>query len=342
MNRQRTAFETALRRSGKPVDMSQLNRTCAWRKQIAEEQRRLSEQLRASRTEVSTCPVCGSSILRLFVTIYEYPYSECGECGHIFSQTPPSDEALAALYSDQAGEHSAQGMIYIDEELYERRIGQIAEPKVEFCSEVIAAEGLWVDVGCGTGELLAAASKKGWDVRGIETDPAEIEFGRGKGLDIRRADVHSLEADDLADARVLSLLNLLEHLKDQSSILCELVSFLKKGSHVVLEVPRHPSLSSFVNLAFPHLAYRHIYAPDHLHVFTERSMEVMLERAGLKVVAVWTFGQDFQDMVFGAAMNAGLEECDFLSSIVNLSASVQQDVDEAGLSDVLFVVAEKS
>jgi len=342
VDKQKTAFETALRRRGKPIDMRQLNRNCAWRLEMAQEHQNLAAQLRDSCTELSACPICGSCVFGTFVHVYEYPYAECAECGHIFMQTPPSEEALAALYSQQSGEKCPQRTVYLENGLFEQRVKAIALPKVEFCGEVIQPGGLWVDVGCGTGEVLTAARASGWAVSGIETDSDEVDFGRARGLDIRCLDALSLGPAEIGDAKVLSLLNLLEHLRDPCGLLCRLAEMLPTGACVVAETPRHPSLSSFVSCAFPHLAYRHIYPPEHLHVFTERSMEITLESAGLKPVAVWTFGQDFQDLVFASATNAGLDGSDFFDQIVQMSTVAQQSIDDSGFSDVLFVVAEKT
>jgi hypothetical protein len=96
-----------------------------------------------------------------------------------------------------------------------------------------------------------------------------------------------------------------------------------------------------VNLAFPNLAYRHIYAPDHLHIFTEKSTGILLEAAGLKPLALWEFGQDFQHFVSNAAVNAGLKESEFLKSVVDVSVAAQQVIDDLGFSDVLFIIARK-
>lgn len=334
-------FKGVPRRRGKPIDFKQLKRTVGWLKQIAGEQERLSEKLLDCREYLTACPICGCEECKPFADIYKYPYAECEKCGHIFSQMPPNNQAVAALYANESDKHSAQRQIYIDAETFKKRIEQIARPKVDYCSSIIPADGLWVDLGCGTGELLMAAAQKGWQVKGIETDPAEVEFGRNQGLDIIQSDVSSLKSEELRNAKVLSLLNLLEHMREPAGILAKLVNALPAEAYVVIEVPRHPSLSSFVNLAFPHLAYRHIYAPDHLHAFTEKSMEIMLDNAGLNTVALWEFGQDFQHLISTATANARLPESEFLNKVVDLSATFQQCIDDMGFSDVLFVIASK-
>jgi hypothetical protein len=116
---------------------------------------------------------------------------------------------------------------------------------------------------------------------------------------------------------------------------------LAPGAHVVVEVPRHPSISSFSNLLYPDLACRHIYPPDHMHIFTEASLERVLAASGLSARAVWVFGQDYQELVYSSAAHAGLGESAFLHRVLDISQAVQRAIDQENLCDVLFVVARK-
>ncbi|MDT8303903.1 MAG: methyltransferase domain-containing protein, partial [Sedimentisphaerales bacterium] len=186
-----------------------------------------------------------------------------------------------------------------------------------------------------------AAAEKGWQTKGIEADRSEIEFGRNHGLNIIESDIQLLNTEDLQNTKVLSLLNLLEHMRNPVATLVNLVNALPSEAYVVIEVPRHPSLSSFVNLAFPNLAYRHIYPPDHLHVFTEKSIGLLLEAASLEPLALWEFGQDFQHFVSNAAINAGLKESEFLKAVIDVSVAAQQAIDDLNFSDVLFIISRK-
>ncbi len=334
-------LKVSTRRRGKPIDFKRLNRTIDWRNHIAKEHTKLSEHLFSSRESFSACPVCASSDYKEFVCISGYPYVECDSCGHIFLQTPPSPEAVTAFYNGEGQGRCSQGDMYIGEELFKQRIEQIAGPKVDYCSSIIPVEGLWVDIGCATGEILMAARNKGWQVRGVEIDPTEIEFGRNHGLDIIQSDINSLDPKELCDAKVLSMVNVLEHLIDPVNTLNNVTRAIPSNSYVIIEVPRHPSLSSYASLVFPNLPYRHIYAPCHLHIFTEKSMDIMLKSAGLEAIAVWVFGQDFLDLIFRSAANAQIQENEFFDKVINLSANVQQSIDEMDFADTLFVIASK-
>jgi trans-aconitate methyltransferase len=246
-------------------------------------------------------------------------------------------EQIAALYQGA----TEQSRVYVGEELFQRRVEQIARPKASFCAEHVPPGGIWFDLGCGTGELLSVVRELGWEPRGCEADAAHVSFARARGLDIIAGYVDELPAELHAGVRVLSALNLLEHLPAPKSWLIRLTAPLAPGAHVVVEVPRHPSLSSFSNLLFPDLACRHIYPPDHMHIFTEASLERLLSAARLDAQAVWVFGQDYQELLYSSAAHAGLPESAFFHRLIDASASVQRALDGENLCDVLFVVARK-
>lgn len=338
-----SAFSGVPRKAGKPIDLRQLKRDISWVRQIAAEQKTVADRMAAGpRVELSACPVCASRHFQQIVSIYDFPYCECTQCGHVFLKTPPHPEAVTKLYTGSEEERCCHATAYLDEELFQRRVRNIAIPKVEFVSGVVQPGGLWVDIGCATGEIMTAAQVAGWSVSGIEADEAQVDFARKKGLSVQKDYVTAQNARSyLGDASVVSCINLVEHLNDPRRWVKEVADSVRIGTHIVIEVPRHPSLSSFANIAFPGLVYRQFCAPDHLHVFSEKSMERVLNDAGLQAVAVWTFGQDFRELIASTAVSSSLPESDFLNQLLDSSARMQQAVDENGLSDTLFLVAKR-
>lgn len=75
-----------------------------------------------------------------------------------------------------------QHMVYLNEELFNKRVKQIAYPKVKWISDKINKKELWIDIGCGTGEILSAAKIFRYEVIGIDSDKKEIEFAKSKGM----------------------------------------------------------------------------------------------------------------------------------------------------------------
>jgi SAM-dependent methyltransferase len=324
------------RRQGKALDMRTLQRTIAWRRQIAlrhaENAGRFQPALR-----VTTCPACDGSSHALFVAVYGFDYHECSGCGHLFLSNPPDPAQIASLYQGSA----VPAGVYDGDELFKRRVEQIARPKVEFCRTVIQPEGNWFDVGCGTGELLSVVREAGWIPRGCDADPAYVSFARREGLDVIEGYVDELPAELASSVRVISALNVLEHVPDPKGWLARLTGPLASGAHLVLEVPRHPSISSFSNLLYPALASRHIYPPDHLHIFSEASLEHVLEACQFQARALWVFGQDFQELMYSSAAHAGLAESAFFHRLLDASGAIQAAIDGQNLCDVQLVIAQK-
>lgn len=336
------AFEGVTRRTGKRLDMRSLNRTFAWRRGIAARHEELAQQLAGKGALLDSCPVCDSTNLAPYVEIYGFPYATCGGCGVVFSQQPPSGDAIKALYSADVAKRTPQDKVYADDELHKRRVEVIATPKVDHVRSVVgAAAGTWVDIGCATGEILTAARAAGWAPLGVEPDPIHAEYARARGFTIVEDFVGFAQSPRLADASVVSMFNMLEHVNRPGDVVEMVGAAIRPGTFVVIEVPRHPSLSSFANLAFPNFATRHIYAPEHLFVFSERSVEIMLAKAGLTPTSVWTFGQDFQELISSVAVSQNLAEDPFFERVGDLTPGVQQAIDDGGFSDALLVVARR-
>lgn len=337
------AFPNAYRRFGKPVDMSQLYRDFRWRRKTAGDQKSVAMRYHTfRRTPLKICPICGNSDFTPFVKIYGYPFAECVECGDIFMLTPLDPESVRKLYDGVKGEKSIQEDMYLEPEIFSRRVEQISRPKIAFSQTFLPRKGRWVDIGCGPGELLAASAEAGFRPVGVDADPSFIAFGREKGFEMYQGFLPSPELNHLLkSAAVVSMINVLEHVGDPVGFLTELVWRIDCGTHVVFEVPRHPSISSLANQAWPDHSFRHIYPPDHLNIFSERAAETMLERTGLKAVAVWNFGQDYQEVISSIAMDRGLENSKLVMRLLQGTLAAQQTFDELGFSDALFVVAVK-
>ena len=334
----------AKRKRGKHIDTKKLNRDLAWRKSVSEKRKAMCQHLssKGSLEKVDRCPICGVKKYKLFTTIFDYPYHECGKCGHIYLATPPTESAIKDLYSGEGENTTIQGDIYIGEEIFKERVKQIARPKVDFCLDHMKLPELWIDVGCGTGEVLTALKERDVLAFGVESDDQEVKFASEHGLKVVRADLLELGEKFFAKAECVSFINILEHIKDPVGTLGRVLDSMPYESSVVIEVPRHPSLSSYNSMAFSSLAYRHIYAPDHLHIFTEKSLKMMFNEVGLKEVAIWEYGQDFQDLISMSAINADLDETGFVSDIMDLFNNIQQSIDNLGFSDTMFIIGRKT
>jgi SAM-dependent methyltransferase len=334
----------AERSYSKMIDLRQLNRSVSWKLDIAAKQKKLANALLQERLELKACPICQSKEFHLFVEVFHYSYCECASCGHIFSHRPPRPEAIKRLYSTtEKSRKSIQAEVYIDKDMFSKRVEIIANPKVQYVAER-CSKGKWVDIGCGVGEIVVAAKNHGWEAIGVESDPEESAFANMMGANVKNVFITEDNVTQyVKDAIVVSLFNILEHLIAPDDFLGAIADAVPSGTHIVIEVPRHPSCSSLANLCFPDMASRHICPPDHLHIFTEKSIGLVLERNNLVAEHVWLFGQDFYEIV--SSILAAKGNCDeslvLLEQIFRAASDIQRAIDYCQLSDTMIIICMK-
>ena len=311
----------------------------SWRRKTHDLVKQMSNDYRRYWEEMDSCPICNSKNFKSFGTFFELRYVECEECDHLFGLDQLDEEGLALLYSSDI---SASG-IYIDEEKFQKRVQSIASPKVEFVTKNVPGWGKggggakWLDVGASVGEILLAAKQKGWTTVGLETDPTAVAFARRLGLEVEETYVTKDNAEKyLADVQIVSVLNVLEHLKSPQSLLQALAKGLENKSWLLVEVPRHPSLTGFAMKTMPEHAVRYIFA-QHLHLFSEKSLNIILEKSRFLTKAIWFFGQDFYEMLSILCMT---HNTDIPSNVLQSVSTIQQSIDACNLSDVMLILAQ--
>ncbi|WP_300972232.1 class I SAM-dependent methyltransferase, partial [Helicobacter rodentium] len=237
--------------------------------------------------------MCNSGAFQSYIEIYGFHYAECKNCNNLFLTNPLRN--IAQLYEND-GTESSFDSAYYDNNVFPIRTKVISKPKAHFINKVFKAlhktdNPLWLDIGCGAGELLYVAKNLGFKTLGFESDTKAVQFANQKlkgnvvqegFLDILNCDLNLLQS--IQKAKIISFLNTLEHLESPKETLEFFGKKMKKDSLLVIEVPRHPSLASFANLVAPNLVYRHLIPPFHLNIFSEKSLELVYQKAGFKLV----------------------------------------------------------
>ena len=334
-------------RIGKPLTDALLSRDLVW-KQRVERSDSASTVLFVQEGEKTTrCSVCDGDGVELLV-VRSVPYLECNDCRHLFIGLMPGDSLLERLY--ETGD-SAQDFVYIapDPALQADRIAQIAQPKFEFIDTMVGgssdgSRGLWIDIGSGVGDILQCAKESGWQVLGMEADARQAAIARDRGIDtqVLLLDRTMDPPAAIGRANVISLINVVEHFPDPVATLGVLARAMQSGGYLVVEVPRHPSISVILNGAGIGPVYRHANPPEHLNIFSSRSMQLMMEQLGFSIIAEWRFGSDALQVFTDIGMVLG-HESGFLGQQSQIAMEkMQVQIDAAGLSDTMLVVAKKN
>ena len=132
-----------------------------------------------------------------------------------------------------------------------------------------------LEIGCGTGVILEKMQNRGWNVTGIEFDPACARQTRMRGLKCYDRDLRELAlTNDSFDAIYMG--HVIEHLYDPRSLLIECHRILKAGGRLVMVTPN--------SQGWGHKHYRKdwrgLEAPRHLQLFSPQSLRRLAEESG--------------------------------------------------------------
>jgi len=143
----------------------------------------------------------------------------------------------------------------------------------------VAKPGRLLDAGCGDGYFLYQARRQGWDVYGLEVNPAAVASARGAGLPVQLGDLSSADLQP-ESFDFVRLWHVLEHVPDPVETLRRASSLLTPEGRLIVGVP---DFASPVRRLFG-ARWSGLQLPYHLHHFEPATLRAGLTRAGLRVV----------------------------------------------------------
>jgi SAM-dependent methyltransferase len=193
----------------------------------------------------------------------------CRTCGAIQQPGLPAGAALHDVYramSDDA---------YLREERGRRAT---ARRVLDAIGRHVAA-GRLLDVGCGHGLLLDEASRRGYDVLGLELSRSAAAHAREVlGLPVNEQPVEAFAADTAARFDVIVLADVIEHLDDPAATLDACAGLLVDGGVLCVITPDPASLTARV--AGPRWWG---YVPAHTCLVPARTLRELLTARGLVI-----------------------------------------------------------
>jgi 2-polyprenyl-3-methyl-5-hydroxy-6-metoxy-1,4-benzoquinol methylase len=236
-----------------------------------------------SRLDTSrlTCLICGSAHIRPAFNLPEFVVATCDHCGHgrtIYKKKPADTQARF------------QGARWTEtREIMESTTSAMAELRYQDLAAFGPGSDV-LEVGCGTGEFLAAAKRAGHRVVGLDLSEEAITYvqRRHPDLDVRCC---TLDSQDLAPASfdVVAAFHVVEHVSDPLRLLQQMTRPLKPGGLLYIRVPN-------LNTWYRRVLGRNWWAfgVEHASHFTSASMHLALTETGLEVVTVRSGDSDLQ------------------------------------------------
>lgn len=255
------------------------------------------------------CPFCGSSGRVLFEGLTDRIFCcvegtwremECAnnDCQSLWIDPRPFEQELfkayARYYTHAAGndDYAPQPFVQIKHHAFrlatsviKRFYGQRAERAQLKLLYLPAGQGRHLlEVGCGGGERLQLLTRHGWVVEGQDVDPKAAANARNKyGVPVHCGKLEELTLPPSSfDALVLN--HVIEHVSDPASLLRSCHTLLKPGGILAMATPNATSFG----LATFGAAWMALDVPRHLQVFSMKSIEQLVSRAGFKEIRTWT------------------------------------------------------
>lgn len=225
------------------------------------------------RVEIQSCVICKKKQYLIF-KYQSFEFYKCSNCQLVSTYPFPSDLQIKKHYQDGFSKRNYKikreyAIQYI--EVY-KQIANILDKELD--GKLKSKKVL--DVGCFTGEFLEILNKRGADVRGIELQEEAVKIANRKlPGKIIQADLNNYKIKK-EKFDVITLLGIIEHIKDPLSLLKQCHDLLNKDGIILIQTPNSSSL-----IAKTFRQFWPPYSPvEHIHLFGRKSMLKAFELSG--------------------------------------------------------------
>lgn len=230
----------------------------------------------------NSCLVCGGKRLHYDFSLGKYRVEECADCGLMRLNPQPTDAELADIYHPNyfAFGDDVEGQAHASE-----LKSRTADHYLDLLESYIRAplSGSLLEVGCGTGDLLARAAARGLSVTGIEyyAKFAEAASSRlGDRGEVIRGDISQLAGSGQRFDFIM-FADVLEHVRDPRAFLRDVHALLREDGVAVAIVPSLDSASAkFMKSSWME------FKPEHLWYFSSPTLSRLLRDEGFGTLIV--------------------------------------------------------
>lgn len=233
-------------------------------------------------TKINNCPLCNNAefdthleCIDALVSNETFTLSKCRSCEFVFTSDPPKMDRIGEYYhSENYISHSNSNKGLMNKAYKVVRSYTLAQ-KTKMLG---VARGKLLEIGSGTGELLANCEKKGWKGLGVEPEEvARIAAFQNHNLKLL-ASIDELSIKKNSLDRIM-LWHVLEHIPNLLQTIEKFKRWLKEDGLLFIAVPNHKSWDAKY--------YKENWAaydvPRHLYHFDKESMNNLLGQHALEI-----------------------------------------------------------
>jgi len=293
------------------------------------------------------CPACRSSKISSSFTKDSFTYLECEHCKTLYASPRPPQEMVDSYYRNSASSEFWATTFYKETEAARR--DKLFKPKARLIKSIVAQNGITpgalLDVGAGYGtlceELIALNIFK--EVFAMEPSVYLSEVCRRKGLSVIESTIEGMNVKHEAKFDLAVSLELFEHLFSVDLFFNAVSKALRPEGYFIF--------STLSGTGWDILVLREhsdsVSPPHHMNFLNPRSIELLAERKGWRVVDLFTPGQLDVDIVVNFAKHNPSVELDrfareILVSDEKIQNAFQKFLADNRLSSHMWVVVQKN
>jgi len=232
------------------------------------------------------CPACGNQGKDVFVK-YGFNHKQCPSCLTLFCSPRPTENLLCEYYSDwEAPQHWTELLIETDVERKSLQYEPRARELVNLLKARIGTHTeLAVDLGAGSGAFALALKKTGFFKKVLAVDFSQncVRACMKQGLDAVQGSTEDLSSNSVD---LVTMNDLIEHVFDPRNFL--------KACHRVLKPKGFISIATPNGQGFDFKIFKdrtvNITPPEHINYFNPKSIRILLESIGYRVISIETPG----------------------------------------------------
>lgn len=231
------------------------------------------------------CPACGVQDNKFWANKSGYNLVKCGSCDLIF--VSPMPEETVAIYGEK---YFASGEVhgYVDYDRDKEPMRDTFHIYLDHIERALGRKGKMLDVGAATGYFMDIAKTRGWEVEGVEISEHAASIGRLKGLRIHTGILENI-ALSANSFDVITLFDVLEHLREPRKTLLKAKNLLKNNGIIVVNTP---DAGSFWAKIFQS-RWHHVLPPEHLVLFSPQNFSQLLVTLEMAPVVSLKIGKRF-------------------------------------------------
>lgn len=193
----------------------------------------------------NSCIICGSKILQSRFRLPHSSVLQCGECGVMFKSSileASKQGELEEIYNSEKYWGNPQRRAEtVNYDLRHKRV-KIYRRILQKLAELYPQKGYLLDVGCAKGVFLDVARRDGWQPVGLEVSSFASQYAHENfDLEVFTGTLGEAPWPD-GSFDVITLLDVVEHLLDPSSVISQARRLLKDGGILIIETPNANSI----------------------------------------------------------------------------------------------------